>query len=115
MRRLADATARAARRHDVRGYRQADIAFHLYLLGLTGDPDLLRIARPLLSRSMEHELRGEHAGQILASAASEHAALIGLLADDMVSAAGDLLRRHISGPRMAPVSIGQNQPVPARI
>jgi DNA-binding GntR family transcriptional regulator len=115
MRQLADATARSARRCDVSGYLCADLAFHHYLLGLTGDPDLPRVARPLLSRSFGHELRGEQAARVMATGASEHAALIGLLADEKASAADDLLRRHICRPLRAPARLGPGQPADTRI
>jgi DNA-binding GntR family transcriptional regulator len=95
MRRLANATVRSARRNDARGFLDADISFHAYLPHLTGNSALLGIERLLLSR----EPGGEDTHRPLLAAANEHAALVNLLADDLISAASDLLRHHIcAGP-----------------
>ena len=118
-RQQADATMQSARCRDVRGYLDADMAFHTYLLGLTGDPALLRIARLLLSRTLSQGLRGEDSGQLMAAGASDHAELVSMLADELASQASDLLRQHVarSGagqPAPVPTWTGQNQSVVAR-
>jgi DNA-binding GntR family transcriptional regulator len=96
MRKLADATMRSARSGDVLGYRQADMFFHLYLLELTGDPALSEVARVLLARCRMCAPRAEESGHLMAAGAREHYELVNMLTDDMVNAADDLLRRHVS-------------------
>jgi DNA-binding GntR family transcriptional regulator len=95
---LAGATMRAARSGDVRGYLQADTVFHLYLLELAGDRARTGVARLLLAPVLVHALPAEESGRLMAAGAGEHRQLVTLLADDMFSAADDLLRRHVSVP-----------------
>jgi DNA-binding GntR family transcriptional regulator len=97
VRKLADATMRSARSGDALGYLQADMVFHLYLLELTGDPALAEVARVLLARSPGPAPRAEPPGHLMA-AAREHYELVNLLTDDLVNAADDLLRHHVSRP-----------------
>jgi DNA-binding GntR family transcriptional regulator len=94
-RKLADATLRPARCGDLLGYRQADMAFHLYLLELTGDLARSRVARLLLAPGLG-QAPVEESGQLMAAGAREHCDLVSMLADNMASAADDLLRHHIS-------------------
>jgi DNA-binding GntR family transcriptional regulator len=96
-RKLAGATVRPARGGDVRGYLQADMVFHVYLLELTGDPALSEVVRLLLAPSRMHAPRAAESGQLI-TAAHEHGELADLLANDRVSAADDLLRHHVSRP-----------------
>jgi DNA-binding GntR family transcriptional regulator len=110
IRKLADATVRSARSSDVLGYLQADMVFHLYLLELTGDPVLSEVARLLLVPSPSGPTCApsvEEPGHLMAAGAREHRELVNMLAADMVSAADDLLRHHVSRPRVSP-------PAPAR-
>jgi DNA-binding GntR family transcriptional regulator len=97
IRRLADATMRAARSGDVLGYLQADLVFHLYLLDLTDDPAVSDVARLLLVPASVLPPRAAESGHLMA-AAREHYELVAMLADDMASAADDLLRHHVSRP-----------------
>jgi DNA-binding GntR family transcriptional regulator len=53
-RRLARATARSARGGDLCGYLESDAAFHLYLVGLAGDPVRSEVARLLLGTGGAH-------------------------------------------------------------
>ncbi len=96
VRKLADATIRSARSGDVLGYLRADMVFHLYLLELTGDPALSEVARLLLAPGSLPAPRTEESGHLMAAAAREHCELVDMLADDMVNAAADLLRHHVS-------------------
>jgi DNA-binding GntR family transcriptional regulator len=89
---------RSARRGDVPGYLQADMTFHLCLLELTGDPALSEIARLLLASGPVHEPSAQESRDLMARAAREHHELVDALADDRLSAADDLLRRHLSRP-----------------
>jgi DNA-binding GntR family transcriptional regulator len=96
VRKLAEATMRSARGGDVLGYLRADMVFHLYLLELTGDPALSEVARLLLAPGGLPAPRIEGSGHLMAAGAREHCELVNMLTDDMVSAADDLLRHHIS-------------------
>jgi DNA-binding GntR family transcriptional regulator len=96
VRKLADATMRAARRGDVLGYLRADTIFHLYLLELTGDPVLSGVARLLLAPGAVPAPRTEESGRLMTVGAREHCELVDMLADEMVNAADDLLRCHVS-------------------
>jgi DNA-binding GntR family transcriptional regulator len=116
IRKLADATVRSARSGDLLGYLQADMFFHLYLLELTGDPVLSEVGRLLLApgptsptspTSPRHGPGVEERGYLMAAGAREHCELVDMLADDMLSAADDLLRCHVSAPRAS-------LPAPAR-
>jgi DNA-binding GntR family transcriptional regulator len=105
---LADDTARSARSGDVLGNLRADIVFHLFLLELTGDPEIARIARLLLSPDRLCAPRAGEPGYLMVREAREHHELAGLLADGMVSAADDLLRLHLS-------RLSADRTAPARI
>jgi DNA-binding GntR family transcriptional regulator len=113
IRKLADATVRSASSGDLLGYLQADMVFHLYLLELTGDPVLSEVGRLLLApgpispTSPAHGPGVEEPGYLMAAGAREHYELVNMLADDMVSAADDLLRHHVSAP-------WASRPAPAR-
>jgi DNA-binding GntR family transcriptional regulator len=106
IRKLADATIRSARCGDVLGYLRADMIFHLHLLELTGDPVLSEVARLLLARRPVPAPRMEESGHLMTAGCLEHCELVDMLTGEMVNAADDLLRRHIS--RLWP-----GQPAPA--
>jgi DNA-binding GntR family transcriptional regulator len=94
--RLAEATMAPARDRDILGYINSDLTFHLYLLGLSGNGQLVEVVRILRSRSRLHELREQDCAPFMLENAREHIDLVDLLADGRVSAVDDLLRRHIS-------------------
>jgi len=94
--RLAKATIAPARESDILGYISADLAFHLYLLGLAGNRQLVEVVRILRSRSRLHGLRDQDAGVFMVRSADEHLELVNMISDGRASAADDLLRRHIS-------------------
>lgn len=111
LRKLADATMRPARDGDVPGYLQADMLFHLYLVELTDDPVLFALARLLVAPDPVHAPGPEESGHLMAAGAREHRELVNMLTDDLISAADDLLRRHVSRswagrPAPAPVLAG---------
>jgi DNA-binding GntR family transcriptional regulator len=95
-RRLARATVRSARRGDLPGYLEADAAFHLYLLRLTGNPVLPEVARLLLGVRAAHRRTGGELAQRMEIGAGEHGEIVALLADDMVSGASEMLRHHVA-------------------
>jgi DNA-binding GntR family transcriptional regulator len=105
---LASATTRAARSRDVPGYLRADMAFHLGLLDLAGDPALSGLARLLLAPGRLSAPCPERSDSLLARAAREHSELIEMVADGMVSAADHLMRHHLS-------RLQAGRPVPARV
>jgi DNA-binding GntR family transcriptional regulator len=94
--RLAEATMTPAQDRDILGYINSDLAFHLYLLGLSGNGQLVEVVRILRSRSRLHELREEDCPPFMLENAREHLDLVDLVADGRVSAVDDLLRGHIS-------------------
>jgi DNA-binding GntR family transcriptional regulator len=96
VRKLADATVRLARSGDVAAYRQADMAFHLYLLELAGDPTRSEVARLLHVRSPISAPRVEESSHLMSAGAREHCELVNMLTEDLVTAADDLLRHHVS-------------------
>jgi DNA-binding GntR family transcriptional regulator len=96
--RLADATMRSARDGDVLGYLRADMVFHLYLLELTGNPALSEVARLLLAPGAVPVPCADESGRLMTDGAREHGELVNLLTYEMVSAADDLLRRHVCPP-----------------
>ena len=95
-RRLARVTMRTAREDNVLGYIKADMAFHLYLLDLAGNRQLVDVVRILRSRSRLHGLDDSDHERFMARNAAEHAELVNLVATGDASAAGDLLRHHIA-------------------
>lgn len=101
IRNLANATARSARSGDVRGYLRSDTAFHLHLLELTGDRAVSEVARLLLSPGPMQVPRFEESRHLVTAGAREHRELVDMLTDDMGRAADDLLRQHISRPRVS--------------
>jgi DNA-binding GntR family transcriptional regulator len=107
VRKLADATMRSARSGDVLGYLRADMVFHLYLVELTGDPALSEVARLLLAPVPMPAPSIWECGHLIAAGAREHRELVNMLTDDLVNAADDLLRHHLSRPWV-------DRPAPAR-
>jgi DNA-binding GntR family transcriptional regulator len=93
---LADTTVRASRSGDVLEYTRADTAFHLCLLELTGEPAVCEVARLLLAPDRGSPRGAEEPNLHMVHEAREHAELVGMLADGMVSAADHLLRLHLS-------------------
>jgi FCD domain len=96
VRRMADATMRAARNRDVAGYLQADMLFHQSLLELTRDPALAEFARLALAADPSPAARSELSNDRAVREAIEHHDLAVLIADGMVSEADRLLRLHLS-------------------
>jgi DNA-binding GntR family transcriptional regulator len=94
--RLAAATMAPARDGDILGYINADLAFHLHLLELAGNRQLVEVVRVLRSRSRLHGLRDCDFARFMRQNAREHLELVDLLADGRASAVDDLLRRHLS-------------------
>jgi DNA-binding GntR family transcriptional regulator len=96
LQRLAVATTAPARHDDILGYINADLAFHLHLLDLADNGQLVEVVRILRSRSRLHGLRDKDSVAFMVESADEHLELVNLIADGRVTAVDDLLRRHIS-------------------
>jgi DNA-binding GntR family transcriptional regulator len=108
VKKLADATTRAARRGDVLGYVRADMVFHLCLVELAGLPALSDVARLLIVPEELCAPGAQESALLMAREAREHRELVAMLADGMASAADDLLRRHLS-------RLSASRPRPARL
>jgi DNA-binding GntR family transcriptional regulator len=108
LKKLADATTRAACRGDVLGYVRADMVFHLCLLELTGDPALSDVARFLIAPDQLCAPSTQESALLMAREAREHRELVAMFADGMTNAADDLLRRHLS-------RLSASRPGPARL
>jgi DNA-binding GntR family transcriptional regulator len=94
--RFAAATTAPARDGDILGYINAHLTFHLCLLELAGNRQLVEVVRVIRSRSRLHGLRDSDFAQFMGQNAHEHLELVDLLADGRASAVDDLLRRHLS-------------------
>jgi DNA-binding GntR family transcriptional regulator len=111
-RKLADTTMRAARSRDVLGYLRADMAFHLYLLELAGDPALSDLARLLLAPDRACARSAEESELLMTREAAEHAELVCVFSAGLVSAADHLLRLHLSRLRVgstAPARLAESE------
>jgi DNA-binding GntR family transcriptional regulator len=91
----AHATVLAARDHDPPCYSQAAEQFHQYLLDMSGDHAAARLGWTLNAIAPPCGPVSEQDAQRLLAPALEHWQLLDLLADDRVSVACELLRRHL--------------------
>jgi DNA-binding GntR family transcriptional regulator len=95
LRPLADAIVTAAERRDILGYIEADQAFHLELLALAGNAQLVGVVRDLRHRSRLYGVpalaeRGE-----LVPSAREHVELLDAVVRRDAGAATELMRHHL--------------------
>jgi DNA-binding GntR family transcriptional regulator len=91
---LADAIVEAAERQDLIGFITGDMDFHLAVLGLSGNEELVDVARLLRTKSRLYGLQSLTAGQIFASA-KEHGELVRLLEARDADGAERLMRYHL--------------------
>lgn len=96
LRTLADATVVAADAQDFTGHLAADIAFHVALLELGGNAQLVELVRGLRARSRLFGLTSPSKASHLHSTSREHGALVGLVAAGDARGAERLLRDHIA-------------------
>ncbi|MFD4420290.1 GntR family transcriptional regulator [Agromyces sp. NPDC058484] len=92
---LADEIVRAAVERRFQDYLEADTAFHLALLELTGNVHLVAVVRELRAQTRLIGLVNVAGTDALARSALEHEELLGLLAGGDGDAAEALMRRHI--------------------
>lgn len=91
---LAEATMTAARAGNLLGYIRADLEFHLKLVGLVGNGQLVEVVRLLRARSRIPTIRPFAAAFMLENA-REHRDMTRMLGEGDGSGIDDLLRRHI--------------------
>jgi DNA-binding GntR family transcriptional regulator len=91
----AAAIVTAAAAADLRAYLDADTAFHLHLLSLTGNDRLVTLVGDLRQQTRLVGLAGMLGTPELARSSAEHQTLLDLLADDKPAAAEELMRHHI--------------------
>ncbi|MCD2442464.1 GntR family transcriptional regulator [Agromyces sp. SYSU K20354] len=92
---LADEIVQAAREQRFQDYLEADTAFHLSLLELTGNVQLVAVVRELRAQTRLTGLVKVAGTEALAQSSLEHAELLGLLTAGDGAAAEALMRRHI--------------------
>jgi DNA-binding GntR family transcriptional regulator len=91
----AEAIVTGAAASDLRAYLEADTAFHLHLLSLTGNDRLVTLVGDLRQQTRLVGLAGMLGTPELARSSVEHHTLIDLLADGRPAAAEELMRHHI--------------------
>lgn len=92
---LAEASLEAAQRNDLTSHVAADMRFHLYLLGLSGNEHIVDIVRVLRSRGRLYGLHSRLKRSFLLESAKQHVALVKLMADRQDGRAADLIHTHI--------------------
>lgn len=95
LRSLATEIEEAAARRDLIAHVAADMEFHLRLLSLAGNDQLVETVRALRARSRIYGLRSLAARDALVPSAHEHAELLDLLAAGDADGAEALMRDHI--------------------
>ncbi len=93
---LAGVTVEAARNQDFAGHVAADIAFHVALLELGGNEQLVALVRSLRSRSRLFGLSSPAKTQFLLETADEHERIVELVGAGDVAVAERFLRHHIA-------------------
>lgn len=91
---LAAAIEEAAEKHDLIAYVTADMEFHLAVLGLAGNSELVDVARSLRTKSRLYGLQSLTPDQIFPSS-REHLDLVHLIESRDADGAERLMRRHL--------------------
>jgi DNA-binding GntR family transcriptional regulator len=93
---LADAIVEAAQRKDLIAYVTADIEFHLAVIALAGNPELVELVRSLRAKSRIYGLQTlAETGRLLPSS-REHAELVRLIEAGDPDGAEHLMRQHLA-------------------
>lgn len=95
LRGTADEIVDCARTGDLIGYVEADRRFHLGLLSLSGNQQLVTVVGDLRARSRLYGLAELQASGALGRSAAEHHELLDLVEAGDASGAAELMRRHI--------------------
>jgi DNA-binding GntR family transcriptional regulator len=98
---LARSIEAAARRSDLIGYIEADRRFHLALLALAGNRQLVEIVDRLRAKARLYGIRELAARGLLIRSAEEHAAILDRLVAHDVEGTERLMRRHLAHVRGA--------------
>jgi DNA-binding GntR family transcriptional regulator len=98
---LAKAIERAARRSDLIAYIEADRRFHLSLLALAGNRQLVEIVDQLRAKARLYGIRELAARGLLIRSAEEHGAILDRLVARDVDGTEQLMRRHLAHVRGA--------------
>jgi DNA-binding GntR family transcriptional regulator len=92
---LADSIVEAAKSQDLIAYVSADIEFHLEVIALTGNPELVELVRSLRAKSRIYGLQTlAETGRLLPSSL-EHADLVRLIEARDPDGAERLMRQHL--------------------
>jgi DNA-binding GntR family transcriptional regulator len=95
LRPLAERIVRAAVDRDVLGYVEADLTFHLELLGLAGNAHLVEVVRDLRYRSRLYGVSALAEGGELEPSARQHLDLLDAVAAGDAATAERLTRDHL--------------------
>jgi DNA-binding GntR family transcriptional regulator len=95
LRRLADEVAAAVGREDVRGYVEADRAFHRELVAQAGNPLLARLVMELRDAVRLYGIDSTAGRRRQVESAAEHHRLVELASAGEAEAAAELMSRHI--------------------
>ena len=98
---LARSIEAAARRSDLIAYIEADRRFHLALLALAGNRQLVEIVDQLRAKARLYGIRELAAHGLLIRSAEEHAAILDRLVAHDVDGTERLMRRHLAHVRGA--------------
>ncbi len=90
----ANAVVDAAKRHDLIAFLTADMEFHLAVLQLAGNPELVEVVRSLRRRSRLYGLQSLTSDQIFPSS-HEHVELVQLIEARDADGAERLMRQHL--------------------
>lgn len=110
LRPVAEEIVSAARRGDLIAYVNADLRFHLGLLGLSGNTHLVEVVRDLRGRARLYGLRGLAERGALVASAEEHVSLVEALVRGDAEAAERIMSDHIQHVR----GIWADKPEPCR-
>ncbi|WP_055482153.1 GntR family transcriptional regulator [Sphaerimonospora mesophila] len=95
LRPVAEEIVAAAHSGDLLAYVNADLRFHLGLLGLSGNAHLVEVVRGLRGRARLYGLRGLAERGALVTSAGEHIAILDALVGGDAAAAERVMSRHI--------------------
>jgi len=92
---FAEASLESAQHSDLMSHVMADIRFHLYLLSISGNDQIVEIVRVLRSRSRPYGLQSSSKRAFLLESAREHIELVKLIGNRQSTQAADLMEAHI--------------------
>lgn len=99
LRPAAEETVTAAREHDLAGYLEADSRFHLGLLALAGNEQMVRVVSELRKRTLPYGLAGLDQDRALAISARQHIGLLDAMLSGDAAAARKHMREHLAHTR----------------